>query len=225
MDGITTDTGEEFVRVRSPNSTKAQRRRKFVFVCPACGWKLQAALAQEVTLVRCECNHEFIVRKPVAKPPARVPDAIRPPLRSILQSRSRGDSTSDSGSHVSNVSRSEQSVIVSQHSSSASSVVLSANASGHSMDSSVEWHAMGGAVERATRLGSQPQSAKDENNGGATSQAPATAASVDADSSSNGAGRALNSILEGGGWLGQMFSASASFNVESGHMKRSAGDS
>ena len=209
MDGI---KDEDFVRVRSPNSTKAQRRRKCSFVCPACGWNLQAALAQDVTMVRCECNHQFIVRKPVAKPPERVPDAIRPPLRSILQSRSRGgDSTSDSGSHVSNLSRSEQSVVVSQPSSSASSVVVSANASGHSMDSSAEWHAMGGPVERATRLGNQ--------RGGA----PATAAPTAAGSSSSGAPgtAALGSILEGGGWLGQMFSAS-SFSGEMGHTRNNA---
>ena len=200
MDGAPLEDG--FVRVHNPS----KQRRRFLFVCPQCGWKLKAFLAKEMNMVRCECAAEFCVRRPASKP-ATQSSSIRPPLRSILQSHSRGDCSSDTGSHISNPSRSEQSFVVSQHSSAS---VVSANASVHSIDSvhasesGVEDHAVRVPVG-ATRIGLPHE----ESSGGAKGKA---SGSVPAASSVPGGGGSLSSILEGAmpaAWLGQIFSTTS----------------
>ena len=212
---------EEFLFLRSPSSPKGSRRRvRAMFVCPSCGWRLQAVLEQELTTVRCECDAQFAVRKPASKYASNhttePTNITRPPLRSILQQLAGGAPTptrshSDTDSHASFPS-SVQSVMVS-HCSSASSAVVSISApsvvSISSAASAAAAERRGGAASssmdaatRAMRVG-MPQTMGD----GDVDEA--SVPNADAKPEASGVPwLPLPSIVEGlgaGGWLGEMF--------------------
>ena len=209
---------EAYLLVRSPNEprTEIRRRVRATFVCPSCGWRLQAVLEQEMTTVRCECEAQFAVRKPErrhASKSSSPPNLSRPPLRSILQQLAGGApkanrSYSDTDSHASHPS-SVQSVMVS-HCSSNSSAVVSIKApsvvSISSASSSVELRPATQATrvkktltDREADASTAPSSASNEE--GHKNTTPAESAP----SVSAATWLPLPSIGEGG-WLGQMFS-------------------
>ena len=203
---------ESFVLPRSNNAPK--KRVRAMFVCPSCGWRLQAVLEQELTTVRCECEAEFAVRKPVSKPKACYQGGTisRPPLRSILQS-SGGGGSSDTSSHASLPSRSSvQSVMVS-HCSSASSAVMSINApSVHSIDSPTA-ERRSCTVERATRVG-LPQALLEGERGDKGGSSAEGASRRDAAPSTAGTSSAAGRSSEAAvlSFLGQIFATSASLS-------------
>ena len=209
---------EPFLLLRSPNEPRGEIRRRVraTFVCPSCGWRLQAVLEQELTTVRCECEAQFAVRKPEkqhASKQSSEPTLSRPPLRSILQQLAGGApkanrSLSDTDSHASYRSHSSvQSVMVS-HCSSSSSAVVSISApsvvSISSTSSSVE-------PRLATRVHLTKTVADREaaDSSTAASSAPCGDGLKDtAPAEPATTWLPLPSIVEGGlgtGWLGQMF--------------------
>ena len=225
---------EGFVLLRSPSEPK--RRVRAMFVCPSCGWKLQAVLEQELTTVRCECDAQFAVRKPAAKPKNRYGQTVRPPLRSILQGgRSSQAGSSDTDSHASIPSHSSiQSVMVS-HCSSASSAVVSISApSAHSLADSPKSERRAsteaGPSEnpkelRATRVAlpkslpeeesrQKPQEENRSKSAQSASNRQQGAAGPSSSTEGSMLGEGVCSAFEGlgsprGGWLGQIFSTAS----------------
>ena len=209
---------EAYLLVRRPNEPRAavRVRVRATFICPSCGWKLQAVLEQELTTVRCECQAQFAVRKPQrrgASESSSSPTLSRPPLRSILQQLAGGApkanrSYSDTDSHASHPS-SVQSVMAS-HCSSNSSAVVSIKApsvvSISSASSSVELR----PATQAKRV-QKNRADREADASSAASSAPRekgckdTATEESTPSVSAVAWLPLPSIGEGG-WLGQMFS-------------------
>jgi len=223
---------ETFLYLRSPNSPKGSRRRvRAMFVCPSCGWRLQAMLEQELTTVRCECEAQFQVRKPVKRASTNQPaspNVSRPPLRSILQQLSRGETNPRGAmSDTDSMSGSVQSVMVS-HCSSASSAVVSISApsvvSISSAASAATAERRGSAssggtglkeaqVTQGTRVMLVPQAVGERAEAGEASAQAAPprggkgAKPTEAAASASEASQLwlpLPSIVEGG-WLGQMF--------------------
>jgi len=206
---------EAYLLVRSPNEprTEIRRRVRATFVCPSCGWRLQAVLEQEMTTVRCECEAQFAVRKPErrhASKSSSPPNLSRPPLRSILQQLAGGApkanrSYSDTDSHASHPS-SVQSVMVSHCSSSSSAVVSIKAPSVVSISSS---DSLGRPATQAKRVKTLADREADASTAGSSASheegRKTTAPAESAPSDSAAAWLPLPSIVEGG-WLGQMFS-------------------
>ena len=207
---------EAYLLVRSPNEPRGDIRRRVraTFVCPSCGWKLQAVLEQELTTVRCECEAQFAVRKPERRHASKnssPPNLSRPPLRSILQQLAGGApnrSYSDTDSHASHPS-SVQSVMVS-HCSSNSSAVVSIKApsvvSISSASSSVELRPATQATRVKKTLAEREADASTAASSASHEQSRKnTTPAESAPSVSAATWLPLPSIGEGG-WLGQMFS-------------------